>query len=144
MKNILPTGLAAFALFASSAFVRADDAAAIQGTWTPKRAVLGGESMPEEVLKMITVKLDHGKYEVLVGDSLDKGTYTIDPATQPKGMTATGTDGPNKGKTFPAIYELTGDTLKVCYDLSGAKAPTEFKSVPGTQLYLVSYSRKKE
>ena len=72
------------------------------------------------------------------------GTYTIDADSKPKSMTITGTEGPNHGKTFPAIYELKGDTLRICYDLSGAKRPTEFKSVAGTKLYLVTYSRKKE
>jgi uncharacterized protein (TIGR03067 family) len=57
-------------------------------------------------------------------------------------MTITGTEGPNYGKTFPAIYELKGDTLRICYDLSGTKRPTEFKSVAGTRLYLVTYHRK--
>jgi len=56
-------------------------------------------------------------------------------------MTITDTAGPNQGKTFPAIYELKGDTLRICYDLSGAKRPTEFKTVAGTQLYLVTYTR---
>jgi uncharacterized protein (TIGR03067 family) len=59
-------------------------------------------------------------------------------------MTITGTAGPNSGKTFPAIYELKGDTLRICYDLSSAKRPTEFKSIAGTRLYLVTYNRKKE
>ena len=81
---------------------------------------------------------------VHVGDSPDKGTYTLDSTTDPKGMPVTGTDGPNKGKTFPAIYELHGDTLRICYDLSGQKRPTEFKSTAGTKLYLVTYARAKE
>ncbi len=62
---------------------------------------------------------------------------------KPKGVTVTGRKGPNAGKTFPAIYELKSDTLRICYDLSGAKRPTEFKSDAGTQLFLVTYSRKK-
>jgi uncharacterized protein (TIGR03067 family) len=100
--------------------------------------------MPDAVLKTISLKIDNGKYEVLVGEQPDRGTYTLDSTTKPKSMTITGTDGPNIGKTFPAIYELKGDTLHVCYDLSGAKHPTEFKSVAGTMLYLVTYNRKKE
>ena len=55
-----------------------------------------------------------------------------------------GVKGPNKGKTFPAIYELAGDTLRVCYDLSGKKRPTEFKTKADTKLYLVTYKRKKK
>jgi uncharacterized protein (TIGR03067 family) len=58
-------------------------------------------------------------------------------------MTIVGTKGPNTGKTFPCIYEIKGDTFRICYDLSGAKRPTEFKTVTGTKLYLVTYNRKK-
>ena len=121
-----------------------DDAKAVQGNWKPVKAELAGQPMTDAVLKSISLKLDNGKYEVFVGDKPDRGTYTVDSASKPKGMTITGTEGPNIGKTFPAIYELNGDTLRICYDLSGAKRPTEFKSVAGTQLYLVTYDRKKE
>ena len=121
-----------------------DDAKAVQGNWKPVKAELAGQPMTDAVLKSISLKLDNGKYEVFVGDKPDRGTYTVDSASKPKGMTITGTEGPNIGKTFPAIYELNGDTLRICYDLSGAKRPTEFKSVAGTKLYLVTYHRKKE
>ena len=96
--------------------------------------------MPAAVLKTISLKLENGKYEVFVGEFPDRGTYTIDPATH--SMTVTGTEGPNQGKTFPAIYEIKDDTLRICYDLSGMKRPTEFKSLAGTKLYLVTYHRK--
>ncbi len=55
-----------------------------------------------------------------------------------------GTEGPNKGKTIPAIFDLAGDTLKICYDLSGQARPTEFKSSPGTQQFLATYQREKK
>ena len=121
-----------------------DDVKAVQGSWKPAAAALAGQPMPEAVLKTISLKLDHGKYEVSVAGHPDKGTYTLDSTSQPKGMTITGTEGPNHGKTFPAIYEIKGDTLRICYDLSGAQRPTEFKSVVGTKLYLVTYDRQKE
>ena len=118
------------------------DAKAIQGDWRPIKAELAGIPMADETLKMISLKIGEGTYEVHVGNSPDKGTVAVDPSTTPKGMTITGTDGPNKGKTFPCIYELKGDTMRICYDLSGTKRPTEFKSVAGTKLYLVTYTRK--
>jgi uncharacterized protein (TIGR03067 family) len=121
-----------------------DDAKALQGTWLPIKAELAGQPMTEAVMKSISLKLENGRYEVLVGGQADKGTYTLDSTSKPKGMVITGTDGPNLGKTFPAIYELTGDALRICYDLSGAQRPTEFKSSAGTQLYLVTYRRRKE
>ncbi len=121
-----------------------DDAKTLQGTWLPVTAELAAQPMPDTLLKSISLKLDNGKYEALVGSVSDSGTYTLDSAAKPKGMTITGAAGPNNGKTFPAIYELKGDTLRICYDLSGAKRPAEFKTIAGTQLYLVTYNRKKQ
>lgn len=144
MKNFIAsiTLLLAAALQASAAEPR-NDAKALQGNWKPITAAIAGQPMPDQVIKTISLKLDNGKYEVYVGEHPDRGTYTIDSEANPKKMTVTGTDGPNHGKTFPAIYELKGDTLRICYDLSGAKTPTQFKSTPGTKLYLVTYHRNK-
>jgi uncharacterized protein (TIGR03067 family) len=127
-----------FAAFAADV----PDAKAIQGDWKPVKAELAGQPMPDEVLKTISLKIGDGTYEVHVGSMPDKGTVAVDSSTTPKSMTITGTEGPNKGKTFPCIYELKGDTLRICYDLSGTKRPTEFKSLAATQLYLVTYARK--
>ena len=144
MKYLLCIGLAIGASLNALAAGSPDDAKAVQGDWKPAKAELAGQPMADAVLKSISLKLDHGKYEVFVGVAPDRGTYTLDATTKPKSMTITGTEGPNQGKTFPAIYELKGDTLRICYDLSGAKRPTEFKSIAGTRLYLVTYNRKKE
>ena len=83
-----------------------------------------------------------GTYYILASGEPDKGTYEIDTTAKPKGMVIRGTEGPNKGRTIPAIYEVNGKTLRICYDLSGAQRPKEFKSVAGTRLYLVTYQRK--
>jgi len=144
MKLISCIGPAVAASLTACAPIHSDDAKAIQGNWKPVTAELAGQPMADSVLKTISLKLDHGQYEAQVGGHPDKGTFTLDEAAQPKGMTITGVEGPNKGKTFPAIYEIQADTLRLCYDLSGTKRPTEFKSASGTQLFLVTYTRQKE
>ena len=118
-----------------------DDQQTLQGEWIPVKAELTGQPMPEAVLKTISLKLIKNEYEVLVAGKPDTGTWTIDAATKPKSMKIVGVKGPNKGKTFPAIYELADDTLRVCYDLSGQKLPTEFRTKADTKLYLVTYKR---
>ena len=100
---------------------KSDDAKNIQGTWLPVKAELGGETMGDDVLKTITLKLDAGKYEV-TAESVDKGTYSMDPAAQPKTIDIIGSQGPNAGKRILAIYKLHGDTLRVCYRLALAYA----------------------
>lgn len=141
---VLATSLRALAANESADQKTANDQHALQGDWLPIKAELAGKPFPDAVLNTISLKLTKNEYDVLVAGKSDNGTWTIDPAAKPKGMKIVGVKGPNAGKTFPAIYEINGDTLRICYDLSGAKRPTEFNTKPATKLYLVTYKRKKK
>jgi len=117
-----------------------------EGTWKPIAAVLGGVRLPPEAVNAITLKITGDRYEVTVEGEKepDKGTCTLDLTTTPKRMTIRSTEGPNKGKTFLAIYEMKdAGSLRVCYDLSGTDFPKEFKAPKDTPLYLVGYRRPK-
>ena len=115
----------------------------IDGTWLPASAELGGKEFPEEVRKTIKLVIKGDKYTTTVGKAVDEGTVKQNAKAKPKELDIMGTDGPNKGKTILAIYERDGDTLRVCYDLSGKNRPAEFKTTAGTQLFLVTYKREK-
>lgn len=119
------------------------DTQAIQGTWALASAELAGKPFPEQLVKSMSLTMKDGRYTVMVGQGKDEGTAKIDSSKTPKTMDVTGTDGPNKGKTLLAIYKLDGDSLTICYDLSGKAYPTEFKSKPDTKLFLVEYKRDK-
>jgi uncharacterized protein (TIGR03067 family) len=114
---------------------------AINGVWVPVSAVMDGKSMTTEECKSIHAVFHNGKYSVKVGDQTDKGTYTVDESKDPKQLTIVGTEGPNKGKTIPAIYELDKKTLKVCYDLSGKAAPEKFESKADSKTFFVTYTK---
>jgi uncharacterized protein (TIGR03067 family) len=136
----------AFALVVScSSAAWGDDAKdnSLEGTWLPSAAELGGKKFPDEVLKTIRLELKGDQYTVTVGTQLDRGTCKLDPTAKPKALDITGTEGPNKGKTILAIYERRGDTLQICYDLSGESRPAEFKTTAGTRLFLVEYNLQK-
>lgn len=120
-----------------------NDAKKMQGTWKLMTAELAGKPFPDEITKTITLVLTDGKYTVTVGDKTDEGTCKIDPSKVPPTLDITGTKGPNEGKTILAIYQLKGDTLRICYDLSGKERPKEFKTEPKTALFLVEYKRQK-
>ncbi len=119
------------------------DGDSIQGTWLPSAAELGGKAFPDEVRKSMKLVVKDDKYTVTVGKAVDQGTVKLNPKAKPKALDIAGTDGPNKGKTILAIYERDGDTLRVCYDLSGKGRPAEFKTKEGTPLFLVTYKREK-
>lgn len=128
---------------AAQAYDEKGDSKALQGTWLPTSAVLAGQPFPEQVIKTMKLTMKDGRYTVMVGQVQDEGTAKLDSSKTPKTMEIKGTEGPNNGKTFLAIYKITGDTLTICYDLAGKAYPTEFESKPSTKLFLVEYKRDK-
>jgi len=127
----------------------AEDAKRQNGTWKPVGALLGGEKLNREELNKITLTIKDGAYEVIVDGEphADKGTVSLDTSVTPGRMSIQGVEGPNKGKTILAIYQMGqtegGDTFRVCYDLSGKAFPTDFNSRKGSTHYLVGYRRQK-
>ncbi|MFL5328779.1 MAG: TIGR03067 domain-containing protein [Gemmataceae bacterium] len=114
---------------------------ALAGKWQATSMEFGGRKSPDDQVKNITLTIDGDKYTVpITAEATDKGTIKLDKKDKLKTMDITGTDGPNKGKTILAIYELEGDSLKVCYALDGDKRPTEFKAGEG-KLLLITYKR---
>jgi uncharacterized protein (TIGR03067 family) len=119
-----------------------DNDSAVDGTWQATSAELGGKKFPKDVTETIKLTLKNGTYEVMA-ESADRGTVTYDTKAKPKAMEIKGTEGPNKGKTFLAIYKLSDDKLTICYDLSGTARPTEFKSLSKSKIFLVTYEKQK-
>lgn len=135
--------LLAVLTFGTAAFAdeKADAWKALKGTYTVEKAVLFGEE--NEDLKAAVLTLTDGKYEVDFGGQVSKGTIALGLDKKPKTMDIEELEGANKGKMIVAIYELDGDTLKVCYSLEGKDRPKAFESKKDTQTLYVVYKRKK-
>ena len=115
-----------------------------QGTWTFESVEAGSKKLPADQFKGITVTFEGDKYAVKKGDEVvEAATQKLDPSKSPKTLDAKVTDGPNKGAVILGIYEISGDTLKVCFDPEGKKRPTEFKGVSGSQTLVVHKRVKK-
>ena len=135
--------IAASALLFSHA-ARADDLKDMEGTWKVEAAEAGGQKVESENLKEIVVKISGERYEVKAKDKVDAGTLKLDETQKPKTMDATDTEGLDAGKVVKAIYELSGDTLRVCYAIDGAERPTEFATKEGSQVLMLTYKREKK
>jgi uncharacterized protein (TIGR03067 family) len=85
----------------------------LEGTWLPTTVQQNGRNWPDEQVKGLKLVIADGKYTVTVSGNDDKGTLKVDPNAKPATMDIVGTDGPNKGRTIPAIYDLSADTLKI-------------------------------
>ena len=116
-----------------------------QGTWTIESSETGGKAIPPGELKGLIVIFEGDKHTVKKGEEvIQVGTQKLDPSKSPKAIDVTMTEGPNKEAVMLGIYEIDGDTLKVCFDAEGKKRPTEFKSAAGSQIFVNVHKRVKK
>ena len=113
----------------------------LEGLWQPLKAELSGESAPPMVLERMTLTLRSGRYTVHFGGEVsDQGTYAHAAGDPHATLTLFGNKGANAGRTIPAIFQLVGDRLRICYGLEGALPPA-FATASATRYYLVTYRR---
>jgi uncharacterized protein (TIGR03067 family) len=146
--------LAAFGLLAGSGRTPAGDASKedavrkeltkFEGTWKLVSMEMDGNKVPEEGLKEMGKMILRGnKFTVPVGDITHRGTFRVDVSAKPKRIDVTFTEGPEKGKTLLGIYELEGDTYKVCIGEPGKPRPKEFVAKKGSGHVLEIFKRQK-
>ena len=109
----------------------------LDGRWKAVYAELGGNLLTPDIVATIELLLDGGRYTL----GNDHGTYTVNTAVAPHEMDVAGAEGPNAGRTIPAIFLAAGDDLIICYNLGGGARPAAFASHSGTQEFLVRYAR---
>src|SRR5438105_5280467 len=152
MRIALVTLLCTLGLTASGGTgARTDDKADVekelkkfQGTWTFESVEAGGKEVPAAEFTGIRVTFEGNKYTVKKGDEvIQAATHKLDPSKSPKTLDVTVAEGPNNGAVMLGIYEISGDTLKVCFDPEGKKRATQFKGAPGSQTLVVHKRVKK-
>jgi uncharacterized protein (TIGR03067 family) len=79
----------------------------------------------------------------LEGAPIWKGISTIDPTKTPKTIDFKPTEGADAGKTFLGIYEIGGETRRLCYAEAGRDRPAEFFAKSGSGHVLVTFMREK-
>lgn len=111
------------------------DAASLKGEWQVTSAESDGQ--PLDARKLPKWKLVFTADKVKGLKKGDEVAFELDPTKKPKEI-----DLLERGEVaVKAIYELEGDTLKVCWLKDNATRPTEFASTKGT---LATFSRKKD
>ena len=76
--------------------------------------------------------------------TIQAGTHKFDPDKKPPQVDAVVTEGEDKGNTMLGIYELKGDTMKVCFDPTGKERPTSFTPNEGQFGGVVKRAKKRQ
>lgn len=116
----------------------------MEGTWEAKLYIADGKKWSDK--ELATIKLivkGAGENELILGKEKFHGTYKLDEKASPKSIDITLTEGPDKGKKKLGIYELKGDTLRICVGPLGGKRPRAFLSKPMTGVWMEEWKRVK-
>ena len=104
------------------------DAERVVGTWKVVSAEDSGRKASEETIKNLKWTVTRDTITYKVGNKTTRWAYKLDPARKPKWIDLTEGD-----HTRPAIYDLDGDTLKVCFAEGAQKErPNAFESKPNS------------
>jgi uncharacterized protein (TIGR03067 family) len=101
----------------------------LQGTWTIEFQQEDGKKLSESDLKGRTISFGSSLFLIRRKGVMEQmGKIKIDPA---KGtINASIEKGTREGDLLPGIYDLDGDTLKICLSTDGDTRPKDFKAGP--------------
>lgn len=132
-------------LLTTALFMAADpDLDRLQGTWQLVAMETEGHEVPADELKGRTAVYEGNRLSLRSGaDVRRRGIVTLDSSRSPGAMNTWDQDGPFADQTVPGIYELSGDTLKVCFARPGEERPKRFTTKEGTGFLYCVYRRQK-
>jgi uncharacterized protein (TIGR03067 family) len=117
----------------------------MQGEWTMVSGSRDGQPIPDEFVQSLRRTISGDKFSVKrEGESLSAGTFKLDASKTPKTIDLTLTEGQASGQTIQGIYELQGDTLKICYSAPGQPRPKEFSAAEGSMQTFATWKRAKK
>jgi uncharacterized protein (TIGR03067 family) len=135
------------ALLVLSAGLRADDKAdkadvKLDGTYTVVAGENDGKAVPPEKIKGSVVLISGNK---ITGTDKDRkeffaATYTLDTSKTPWVIKMKST-APKEAEAT-GLLKKEGDTVTIVYSLPGAKAPTEFKTAEGQNMFVLKNTAK--
>jgi uncharacterized protein (TIGR03067 family) len=125
-----------------------DDAKKLAGTWQVIAVEADGRKGSEEELKGLKYVFDaEGGWKLQNnGDTIAEGTYKLASSKKPKAIDykITWTASDDKDKISLGVYEIDGDTLRVCRGFPGKQErPGEFTAPAGSSNILGEYKRIK-
>jgi uncharacterized protein (TIGR03067 family) len=137
------SALAFTVLSAQAGQTGADVLKQIQGTWKFTAQTKDGKAASKEELAKTTITFTGDKWEVKNdGKVVQAGTHKFDPSKKPGQVDAKVSEGEDKGNTMLGIFEMTGDTMKVCFDPSGKQRPTSLEAKGGQMSATVQREKK--
>jgi RNA polymerase sigma factor (sigma-70 family) len=114
----------------------------LQGTWNIVDLEVDGTKMADGNLKAANVVVQGDTFTSISMGATYKGAMKLDLTSAPKKLDIVFNEGPEKGNTALAIYELDGDTWRICLTVTSTVRPTAFVTNAGSGHALETLKRE--
>ncbi len=119
------------------------DAKKLEGKWKLTRAIFSGQRLSGDA--SLTISGD--QYIMVYEGNLTPSVFKVDTAG-PNTIWVFHHENPLAsqgfwGGTLTGIYELSGDRLRICFDLTGRTYPKKFEAGKGSGRGIFEYKREK-
>jgi uncharacterized protein (TIGR03067 family) len=118
-----------------------EDMQKLQGRWNVASIEVNGAPVPEDKMGDPRAVIEGDRYAI----HDFRLTIKIDPTKTPKAIDMDGKDGNGKPLAMAGIYDVEGDTLRICFAKPGQKQrPATFETRGNPGASLVVYRRQTE
>jgi uncharacterized protein (TIGR03067 family) len=132
LRSRRATGTLTQARAAEDDFAGSGPPTELEGEWEMVSAVFNGVPMDANMVKWCR-RITRGNVTAVIAgpQTMLKAQFRLDDAPRPRAIDYVNLHGAAKGKPQVGIYELTGDTLRICMSPPGKRRPNDFCSTPG-------------
>src|SRR5215813_8904443 len=132
---------------ALSTYSPEEDAKKMQGNWELTGATYNGQRMDKEAIGDTRLAISGDHYTMMHNGSTESSTFTLGVAGlhtirvfhHENPLASQGF----YGGTLTGIYELSGDRLRICFDLTGREYPRSFDAGRGSRRGIYELIREK-
>jgi len=109
-----------------------DDLDLLQGSWNVSELEMEGQTISGGMLSNARVVITGNRFESIGMGAVYEGTVTLNSSAVPHQLDMKFDAGPEKGNTNYGIYELDGNTWKICLATRGKIRPLAFSAAAGS------------
>ena len=129
-----------------SAYSPEEDAKKMQGSWKLTGATYNGQRMAEEAIGDTRLTISGDRHTMIHNGSAESSTFSLGVAG-PRTIRVFHHENPLAsqgfyGGTLTGIYELSGDRLRICFDVTGRQYPKSFDATRGSRRIIYEFVRE--
>src|SRR6185369_4105942 len=116
----------------------------LQGTWRFVRLEVDGSKVSEGAFAGAKIVVNGSSFQTVSMGAVYSGNLIVNVENSLKTLDMKFTEGPEQGNTSLAIYDLNGDTLRICLTVTSKTRPSEFATKAGSGLALETLKRESQ